>query len=181
VAQGAPIEGEAGIGFVLRRGFFLPPLRFTADEVDALILGLRLVARRGDEALEAAAGNALAKIEAMLPPDIAGAAESGALLAGPGTPTPHLAMLRRAIAEEARLCLRYTDRKGAGTERVVGPAAIGFFEAAEVLVACCETRGDFRHFHLDRIAEAAPAGGRFPRRRRVLLADWRAAQAIEGF
>ena len=99
MAQGAPIEGEAGIGFVLRRGFFLPPLRFTADEVDALILGLRLVARRGDEALEAAAGNALAKIEAMLPPDIAGAAESGPLLAGPGTPTPHLAMLRRAIAE----------------------------------------------------------------------------------
>lgn len=180
VAQGAPIEGEAGIGYVLRRGFFLPPLGFTADEVDALILGLRLVARRGDEALEAAARDALAKIEAVLPPEAAEAAEASGLLAGPGTPTPHLATIRRALAAEARLRLRYTDKAGAATERTVWPVAIGFFEAAEVLVAWCETRADFRHFRLDRIASAEPAGGRAPRRRRVLLADWRAAQRIEG-
>ena len=180
VAGGAPIEGEAGIGYVLRRGFFLPPLSFTADEVDALILGLRLVARRGDEELEAAARDALAKIEAVLPPEAAGAVEASGLLAGPGTPTPHLSTIRRALAAEARLCLRYSDKRGAGTERIVWPVAIGFFEAAEVLVAWCETRRDFRHFRLDRIAGAEPAGGRAPRRRRVLLADWRAAQGIEG-
>ncbi|TPG58201.1 YafY family transcriptional regulator [Roseomonas nepalensis] len=184
VAQGAPIEGEAGIGYVLRRGFFLPPLAFTADEVDALILGLRLVARRGDAELEAAARDALAKIEAVLPPEAAEAAEASGLLAGPvttpGTPTPHLATIRRALAAEARLRLCYRDKAGAATERVVWPVAVGFFEATEVLVAWCETRGDFRHFRLDRIASAEPAGGRAPRRRRVLLADWRASQRIEG-
>ena len=179
VAQGAPIEGEAGLGYVMRRGFFLPPLSFTADEVDALILGLRLVARRGDEELEAAARDALAKIEAVLPPEAAEAAEASGLLAGPGAPTPHLATIRRALAAEARLRLRYTDGKGRESERVVWPVAVGFFETAEVLVAWCEARADFRHFRLDRIASAEPTGGRIPRRRRVLLADWRAAQRID--
>ncbi len=70
IAQGAPIEGEAGLGYVLNSGFFLPPLMFGEDEVDALILGLRLVAERGDPALERAAGDALAKITAVLPEEM---------------------------------------------------------------------------------------------------------------
>ncbi|MBP0494069.1 helix-turn-helix transcriptional regulator [Pararoseomonas indoligenes] len=179
-AQGARIEGEAGIGYVLRPGFFLPPLSFTEDEVDALILGLRLVARRGDETLKAAAAEALAKIEAVLPPGAAEDAAANGMMAGPAREAPHLAVLRRAIAEEQRLRLDYTDKKAARTRRVVWPVAIGFFETAEVLVAWCETRQGFRHFRLDRIAEAAPEGGRYPRRRRVLLAAWRVEQEMEG-
>jgi len=83
VARGAPIEGEAGLGYVLKPGFFLPPLMFGEDEADALILGLRLVAERGDPELARAADDALAKIAAVLPPEMEEAAETSGLLAGP--------------------------------------------------------------------------------------------------
>ena len=178
-AQGAPIEGEAGLGYVLRPGFVLPPLMFGADEVDALILGLRLVMRRGDGALGLAAENALAKIEAVLP--VADARGASPLMAGPGGSgeTGHLAAIRAAIRAERKLRLRYTDKKGAGTDRIVWPIAVGFFEASEVLVAWCEERADFRHFRLDRIAALEPREERMPRRHRVLLAEWRLAEALD--
>lgn len=177
VGQGAPIEGAAGLGYVLKPGFFLPPLMFTETEVDAILLGLRLAAQRGDDALERAAGDAIAKIAAMLPDELEDMPSTGALLAGPraGAP-PYLGTLRAAMRAERKLRLRYTDRHGAETQRIVWPIAVGFFEAAEVLAAWCETRRDFRHFRLDRIAAAEPLAERFPRRRRILLADWRAQQ-----
>jgi predicted DNA-binding transcriptional regulator YafY len=178
VAEGAPIAGEAGIGYVLRPGFFMPPLMFGTDEQDAVMLGLALVAERGDETLAAAARDALAKIASVLP-DGAADEESG-LLAGPrDAGAPHLATLRRAIRAERKLHLHYVDKEGAGSARVVWPVAIGFFEAAEVLVAWCELRADFRHFRLDRIADAELAEERYPRRRRILLADWRAREGID--
>ena len=182
VAQGAPIEGEAGLGYVLKPGFFLPPLAFGADEVDALILGLRLVARRGDASLGRAADDALAKIAAVLPPEMEDAAATSGLLAGPGeqAAAPHLAAVRHAIRAEEKLRLRYTDKKGAATQRTVWPVALGFFETAEVLAAWCETRRDFRHFRLDRIAAAEPSGQRYPKRRRILLAEWRSLEGIDG-
>lgn len=179
VEQGARIEGAAGLGYLMRPGFFLPPLRFTEDELDALILGLRLAARRGDEDLAAAAENALAKVAAVLPPEMEDAASTSGLLAGPRKDeAEHLAVVRQAIRAEEKLNLSYVDKKGRASERVVWPVAIGFFEAAEVLAAWCETRRDFRHFRLDRIAAAALAGERYPRRRRILLADWRAQEAL---
>ena len=183
-AEGAPIEGEAGLGYVLRPGFFLPPLCFGEEELDAVILGLRLVAQRGDEGLERAAEDALAKIAAVLPPELEDAAATSGLLAGGGGPAgeagaPHLGPIRRAIRAEERLRLRYTDRRGAATERVVWPVALGFFEAAEVLAAWCEMRQDFRHFRLDRIAAAEPMGERYPARRRILLAEWRLREGVD--
>jgi predicted DNA-binding transcriptional regulator YafY len=182
IAQGAPIEGEAGLGYVLKSGFFLPPLMFGEDEVDALILGLRLVAERGDAALERAAGDALAKITAVLPQELEDVAATSGLLAGPGagTGSQHLTLIRQAMRAEERLRLRYTDKKGVATERTVWPVALGFFEAAEVLAAWCETRQDFRHFRLDRIAAAECSGQRYPKRRRILLAEWRLQEGLEG-
>ncbi len=181
IAQGAPIEGEAGLGYVLNAGFFLPPLMFGEDEVDALILGLRLVAERGDPALERAAGDALAKITAVLPQELEDIAATSGLLAGPitGASSQHLTLIRQAMRAEERLRLRYTDKKGAATERTVWPVALGFFEAAEVLAAWCETRQDFRHFRLDRIAAAEGTGQRSPKRRRILLAEWRLQEGID--
>lgn len=180
VAQGAPIEGEAGLGYVLKPGFFLPPLTFTGDEVDALILGLRLVGQRGGAALERAADDALAKIVAMLPAAMADAPATSGLLAGPGhaAAAPHLAVIHRAIQAEQTLRLRYTDKDRITTERTVWPVALGFFETVEVLAAWCEARQDFRHFRLDRIAAAEPLGRRYPRRRRLLLAEWRLREGI---
>lgn len=180
-AQGAPIEGEAGLGYVLKPGFFLPPLMFGEEEIDAIILGLRFVAQRGDEDLERAAENALAKIEAALPPEMENAAAESALLAGPaksGKPA-QLKHIREAIGREEKLYLAYTDKKGKATERLVWPIAIGFFEAAEVLAAWCETRRDFRHFRLDRIRSVTPVHERTPRRHRILLAEWRLSQELD--
>ncbi len=181
-AQGAPIEGEAGLGYVLKPGFFLPPLMFGEDELDAIILGLRLVAQRGDAALERGAADALAKITAVLPPEMEDAAATNGLLAGPGPAvgTPYLSAIRQAIRGEQKLRLRYTDKYGASTERIIWPVALGFFGTAEVLAAWCETRQDFRHFRLDRIASAALSGLRYPKRRRILLAEWRLLEGIEG-
>jgi len=180
-AQGAPIEGEAGLGYVLKPGFFLPPLMFGEEEIDAIILGLRFVSQRGDEDLERAAENALAKIEAALPPEMENAAAESALLAGPaksGKPA-QLKHIREAIGREEKLYLAYTDKKGKATERLVWPIAIGFFEAAEVLAAWCETRRDFRHFRLDRIRSVTPVHERTPRRHRILLAEWRLSQELD--
>lgn len=181
-AQGAPVEGEAGLGYILRRGFVLPPLMFGEDEVDALILGLRLVAERGDPGLERAAADALAKITAVLPDEMEDVALTSGLLAGPGrSPAPAcLAGIRQALRAEHKMRLRYTDKKGAATDRVVWPVALGFFDAAEVLAAWCETRQGFRHFRLDRIAAVEPSVQRYPKRRRILLAEWRLLEGIDG-
>lgn len=180
ISQGAPIEGEAGLGYVLNSGFFLPPLMFGADEVDALILGLRIVAERGDPELEQAAGDALAKIVAVLPDEMETAAAVSGMLAGPTCrATPFMSVIRQTMRAEHSLRLNYTDKKGAATARTVWPVALAFFEAAEVLVAWCETRQDFRHFRLDRIAAAEATGQRYPKRRRVLLAEWRLQEGID--
>jgi len=117
--QGAPIEGESGLGYVLKSGFFLPPLMFADDEVDAVILGLRFVSQRGDEELATAAENVLAKIEAVLPPEMEASAATSGLLAGPGGSgeDAHLTMIRRAIRSEEKLYLGYSDKKGRATRR----------------------------------------------------------------
>jgi predicted DNA-binding transcriptional regulator YafY len=180
--EGAPIAGEAGLGYVLQPGYFLPPLEFTAPEADALILGLRLVMARGDSELQQAAEEGLAKLEAALPEEVATAATANGLLAGPSNSAtrPVLAVLRAAMQAEQKLRLRYGDRQGTTTERIVWPVAVGFFETVELLAAWCELRRDFRHFRLDRIASVQPISERMPRRRRVLLAEWRELQALEG-
>lgn len=183
VAEGAPIEGAAGLGYRLRAGFFLPPLMLTEDEADAVLLGLRLVALRVDAELAQAADEAFAKIAAILPPAVEEAAAASALIAGAtpggaGAP-PHLAALREAMRGEHKVRLRYVDAAGKGSERVVWPVAIGFFIAAEVLAAWCELRGDFRHFRLDRITAATALPDRLPKRRRVLLAEWRAQSNLD--
>jgi len=180
MAQGAAIEGSAGLGYVLRAETFLPPLMFSDAEADAVLLGLRLVAARGDADLAEAAEAASAKVEAVLPPGLAGAAENG-LLAGPvrGRETGTLGVLRAALAAERKLRLDYADKKGRASRRVVWPVAIGFFAEAEVLAAWCELRADFRHFRLDRIAGAEALDARIPRHRRVLLAQWRAQEDLD--
>lgn len=174
MATGAPIAGSAGLGYVLQPGFFLPPLMFDADEVDALILGLHLVQKRGDAGLERGASDALAKISAVLPAVFEDAAATSGLLAGPaGSHAPHLAVVRQAIRDEQILHLSYRDKDGAVTERAVWPIAVGFFRDTDVLAAWCTIRAGFRHFRLDRLAAASPTGTRYARRRRLLLAEWR--------
>jgi predicted DNA-binding transcriptional regulator YafY len=176
-ASGAPIEGEAGVGYVLRAGYTLPPLMFSPEEIEAVVLGSRLVAQTADPPLARAARDALAKITAVLPDErreeVAGAGLLSArrrLLAPDGV---DLAVLRRAIRAERKLWIRYRDEAGNDTERRVWPIALTFFDRVRLLAAWCELRQDFRHFRTDRIAGLAETAEPFPRRRRALMKEWR--------
>lgn len=182
-AQGAQIEGEAGLGYVLKPGFTLPPLMFSADEVEALALGSRWVAGRADdEVLAAAARQALAKIAAVLPAGLRHEMDSTALLVGPGEPLPRLdqllARLRAAMRQECKVRLQYCDLKGRRSARVVWPFALGFFDQARVLVAWCELRGERRSFRCDQIEGLEVLEERYPQLRQVLLKAWREAEGI---
>jgi len=180
--QGAHIEGEPGLGYVLRPGFLLPPLMFTQEEIEALVLGGRWVAQHGDEVLAAAAREAVDKIAAVLPAPLRRTlAGTGLLVASPrpdGPPGPSMAPIRAAIRDECKLVLAYRDGAGAPSQRTVWPVAIGFFEQVRVLIAWCELRQDFRHFRLDRIAALEATGERYPRHRPALLQAWHARQGI---
>ncbi|NMM36694.1 MAG: YafY family transcriptional regulator [Glaciimonas sp.] len=180
--QGASIDGEPGLGYILRPGFMLPPLMFSEDEIEALVLGSRWVASRGDFRLGAAARNALAKITAVLPSELQDAPDASALLVGPGAPIPagdlELPVIRRAIRAECKLDITYRDLKGAESTRTIWPFALGFFDHARVVVAWCELRQTFRHFRADRISALAMSEQRYPRRRQALLKEWREIEDI---
>ncbi|MGY2050918.1 helix-turn-helix transcriptional regulator [Methylobacterium sp. JK268] len=181
-AHGATIEGEPGVGYVLRPGFLLPPLMFTPEEIEALVLGSRWVARRADGRLRDAAQSALARISAILPADLRAEMEAGALLVGPGAARAEdgvdPALLRRAIRAERKLALTYRDASGRDTHRIVWPFALAFFDQVRLLLGWCELRGDFRSFRTDRIAAAEPLDARYPARRQALMRDWRRAQGL---
>jgi predicted DNA-binding transcriptional regulator YafY len=181
-AQGADIEGEPGLGYVLRPGFMLPPLMFSEEEIEALVLGSRWVAQRADDRLGDAARNALAKIATVLPDDLRQGLDANALLVGPGQAIAggsiDLAAVRRAIRGERKLAIAYRGPEGAETRRVIWPFALGFFDQVRMVVAWCELRQGFRHFRTDRILELAAIESRYPRRRQVLLKEWREMQGI---
>ncbi|MFI4919296.1 MAG: helix-turn-helix transcriptional regulator [Legionellales bacterium] len=176
--QGATIEGEPGLGYVLRPGFMLPPLMFSEEEIEALVLGSRWVARRTDKKLRLAATNVLAKISAVLPQDLRQQLEYSGLLIGPVTTSienddEKEALIRHAIRREYKLQMTYMDVKEDESQRIIWPLALGFFEEVHVVVAFCELRGTFRHFRSDRIVKLIPLETRYPQRRQVLLKKWR--------
>jgi predicted DNA-binding transcriptional regulator YafY len=165
-AQGAAIDGEAGVGFVLKPGFMLPPLMFSEDEIEALVLGSRWVAERTDQPLGQAARNALVKIAAVLPPDLKAGLDESTLMVGPGAPLAagesELPLIRDAVRRQRKLTISYADVNGNCTDRVIWPIALAFFDQARVIVAWCELRDDFRHFRADRILGLKVEGKRLP-------------------
>ena len=181
-AQGAHIDGEPGIGYVLRPGFMLPPLMFSEEEIEAIVLGSRWVADRADQPLGTAARSALAKIAAVLPADLKDSLDTSNLLIGPGEPISagdqELPTIRQAIRTERKLRITYVDGKGAGSSRVIWPFALAFFDRVRVVVAWCESREDYRHFRTDRIGKLKVSETRYPRRRQALLKEWRIAEGI---
>jgi predicted DNA-binding transcriptional regulator YafY len=181
-AQGAHIDGEPGVGYVLRPGFMLPPLMFSEEEIEAIVLGSQWVAKRTDAALGAAARNALAKIAAVLPPDLKTGLDTSGLLVWPGDAIAagdaELPLIRAAIRNERKLRIGYVDGSGRDSKRTIWPFALGFFDRVRVVAAWCESREGFRHFRTDRISKVQLVDKRYPRRRQVLLKDWRATQGI---
>lgn len=155
IASGVPIEGEAGVGYVLRAGFDLPPLMFKEAEIEALVLGARIVESWADDELSEAASNVIAKVEAVIPDRLRGYMASTALLAPPlhfMEPIEFdLADLRRAVRAQMKVHFRYSDVLAQASERTVRPLSLAYFGPVWVLAAWCELREDFRTFRLDRI------------------------------
>ena len=181
-AQGADIQGEPGLGYVLRPGFTLPPLMFSADEIEAIVLGSRWVAARADDnRLSASAQQAMSKILAVLPTALRDRAESTNLLVARIGLEPALVdagQIRLAIRNERKLAIRYAGLSGAATERVIWPFMIGFFEKVRIVAAWCEMRQDFRSFRVDRIRAMTVSEERYPKRRAVMLKEWREREGI---
>jgi predicted DNA-binding transcriptional regulator YafY len=181
-SQGAHIDGEPGVGYVLRPGFMLPPLMFSHEELEAMVLGSRWVADRTDTTLQHAAQNALAKIAAVLPPDLRHALDASSLLIGPAelvaAGDTELTVIRRAIRGERKLAITYFDLEGRETRRTVWPFALGFFERVRVVAAWCELRQAFRNFRTDRITALAVAEQCYRRRRLALLKEWREREGV---
>ncbi len=174
--SGVPIQGEAGVGYRLERGFELPPLTFTSEELEGLVLGARIVAAWGDPELAAAVGSAMTRIEAVLPESLRHVLLDTALFAPdfPRTATManEVATLRRAIAERRILSLVYTRADGETSEREVRPLGLYFWGNRWTLAAWCELRNDYRSFRPDRMERVELTQRSFDADGDVSLADF---------
>lgn len=179
IGSGVPIEGEAGVGYIMREGFDMPPLMFTRDEVMALVAGARMVRSWGGASMALAAEEALGKIRAVLPPGLAQGAdrvEVHALGNWALTDAERALIDRLEAATEARVrvALQYEDAEGAASSRDVRPLGLLFWGKVWTLAAWCELRDDFRMFRIDRIREMVE-GRPFPPERDKSLAAFYAA------
>jgi predicted DNA-binding transcriptional regulator YafY len=179
---GALIDGEAGIGYVLRPGFFLPPLSFSQDELEAIVLGVRWVAAQPDAALSNAAKSAIAKIASVAPLGRAESMDDVGLWPSFAKmnwqQAPALQVIRQAIREEVVLHIVYTDESGKTSERDIWPVQLFFYEGKQIVAAWCCTRSAFRHFRIDRIGEVKLLQTAFGTPRRVLARAWREAWTL---
>lgn len=159
-ASGVPIEGEAGVGYLLREGYTLPPLMFTPDEIVALVAGARMIRAWGGALMARGAEEALVKIAAVLPEDARQRANAVQIFAVAPEMTDALAarldFIETAIEGRLRLEIGYADKDGAGSTRTVRPLGLWHWGKVWTLVAWCELRSDFRMFRLDRIGHCAP-------------------------
>ena len=182
IDRGAPIEGQAGVGYVLRPGFTVPPLMFSSDEIEAMVLGSQMVARSADVTLTKAARNALAKITAVLPAGRGDEADKSGVLAGPinsaAVESVDLAPIRNAIRMERKICITYSDETGARTERRIWPILLTFCARVRLLAAWCELREGYRQFRTDRIAALTETAEAYPRRRHALVREWRELEGL---
>jgi len=175
-ASRVPIEGAPGLGYVLRRGFDLPPLMFTADEADAIAIGVRLLRRLRDPKLLSAAESVLAKLAAVVPDPLQSHLVAAPVFVSDGdAPTVtgvDLAELRGAIHETRKLSIDYADEGGRETRRTIWPLAMAYYVDVTLIGAWCELRGDFRHFRVDRIKSSQVLNERFPADNGKLMAEW---------
>jgi predicted DNA-binding transcriptional regulator YafY len=158
IGQRVPIEGEAGLGYLLATDYDMPPLMLTSDEIEAVMLGAQWVAGRSDKILSNAARDVVAKIAAVVPERLRPFIVEPSVGAKPTIEEPEervdTSMLRSAIRNGVKLRLRYRSEAGEETERTVWPVILGYAETNRLLVAWCELRQSFRHFRTDRIIEA---------------------------
>lgn len=180
MAMRVPIEGAAGVGYIMRPGYDLSPLMFDREEVEAVAVGLQLLNRTGDRDLQAAARRVAAKIADVLPEPRADELDDGRfVVSGFGAPSAaEMGMLRSAVRDSHRLALVYRDERERLTERTCLPLAVIYYIEVTVLAAWCELRDDFRHFRADRIVSCQETGDSFADTARRLRRDWRARRGM---
>lgn len=176
VASGVPIDGEAGVGYRLRRGYQVPPLMFDGGELQALVFGVRVAQAYGDPELARAAERVLAKVDAVLPERLRSELDSNRLVV-PAVPMPagaaeQLGDVREAINRRMRLFLDYSDASDHSTERIVWPLSLAYWGKSWTLGAWCELRQAFRSFRVDRIVSQRTLGSQFPDEAGKRLADY---------
>lgn len=181
-SMGAAIDGEPGVGFQLRAEHFLPPLMFTDEELEALVLGLRGLIYGPDSEMAATARDASAKIAAVLPKARRGEMHSIGLFviprSGEAPEDKVLGTLRRALREERQVWLAYRDKAGTVSERTVYPVALGYFDHHQTLVAWCTLRADYRSFRVDGMASVELLDAALPEPRRTLFHRWSSARDL---
>ena len=182
-----PIDGEAGIGYIMRPGFDLPPLMFTAEEAEAIAVGMSLLGRTGDAGLEKAARNVVRKISDVMHSDDQNRNESAALSESVFASGRHeipasgidTRILRQAVRAEEKLQIEYTDLQLRNTTRVILPLAVIYYVDAVILAAWCELRDDFRHFRIDRIKACLPNKTFFTENGNNLREQWRSQHQLD--
>ena len=176
MASGVPIEGEAGVGYILRGGYDLPPMMFDEQEIEALVLGVRIVESWADRKLAEAAGNVLAKVETVIPERLRRHMAETALLAPANHFTEPISIdpaeLRKAVNGKLKVRFRYWDGENRRTERTVRPLALAFYGPVWLLASWCELRQDFRAFRLDRIDDLTVLEETFPLERGKTIQDY---------
>lgn len=182
-ARRVPIRGEVGVGYALDKGYDMPPLMLTPDEVEAAVLGAQWVAARGDPALAVGARDLLAKIRDVVPEDLRPAIIEAAVFApnyaSPQPDSLDMGRVREAIRLRRKLRIAYRDAVGAATERTIWPIIVAYFETVRIVVAWCETRQAFRHFRTDRVVAVEFLQERFTPTLAALRRAWRAQEIAE--
>ena len=178
-SSGVPIEGEPGVGFRMRRGYQVPPLMFTAEELQALVFGARLVQSCADEGLHEAADALLAKVDAVLPPHLKPKLELTGLLVPDFRVSPEvkraLRELRSAVSDRLRVLFRYTQGDGVAADALVRPLCLRYVGGTWTLGGWSERESAFRAFRVYRIAGLKITQDRFAPERGRDLADYLAA------
>lgn len=177
-ARRVPIEGAVGLGYALRRGFDLPTLMFTEDEVEAIAVALRLLHRTGDPGLMDAASGVAGKLASAMPEALREQFAGSSFGVSPrGAPPPaidDIALVRRAIRQSRKLRLDYVNAQGEASTRTICPIAMEYYIEATLVCAWCEWRQDYRHFRTDRIRSARLLDAGFAGKARALRAGWAA-------
>lgn len=178
-----PIDGEAGIGYIMRSGFDLPPLMFTAEEVEAIAVGLSLLGRTGDTALQTAAASVTRKISDVLPEDNPYGLISQSVFVSnwhsiPGSSIDP-ALIRESIRNQRKLKIEYTDVEQRSSNRIILPLVLLYYVDSLVIAAWCELRNNFRHFRVDRITRCEVTDQSFEEGGNQLRENWQAHHQLE--